>query len=145
MMNKNNILNLFIFLYAVIILKLIVFKYPQGMLFIFDYANLVPFKTISVYLTGEPTWRIAIRNLLGNIILLIPFGILFTLKYPHLRLFQIFVIGTVISVSLEISQVIFKSGVFDVDDIILNFFGVLCGYLFYKTVKRQNIQYLFKK
>jgi len=57
---KNKLLFIILALYLVLIVRLIVFKYPPGVTFSTANANLIPFKTILGYLTGEPTWKIAI-------------------------------------------------------------------------------------
>lgn len=120
-----------IILYSVLILKLIVFKYPSGITFSTANANLIPFKTILGYLTGEPTWRIAMRNLLGNIVVLAPFGFLIAILYQNIKWSRVLLIGVFTGVILELLQVIFKSGILDIDDIILNSLGVVIGYLLF--------------
>jgi len=132
---KNKYIIVILILYLVILIKLIVFKYPLGMTFSFSKANLMLFKTISVYASGEPTWKIATRNLLGNIILLIPLGFLFTGLYQKLKWKSIFLVGLIIGTTLELLQVLFKSGIFDIDDIILNLLGIIMGYWLFNFLK----------
>jgi glycopeptide antibiotics resistance protein len=128
---KNKYLIIIIILYLALLIKLIVFKYPPGMTFSVANANLMPFRTILDYLSGEPTWRVAMRNLLGNIVVLVPFGFLITILYQNIKWKKVLLIGLSIGTSLELLQVIFKSGIFDIDDIILNFLGVVLGYLLF--------------
>lgn len=128
---KNKYLIIIIILYLALLIKLIVFKYPPGMTFSVANANLMPFRTILDYLSGEPTWRVAMRNLLGNIVLFIPFGFLLAFGYQTIKWRKVLLIGLSIGTSLELLQVIFKSGIFDIDDIILNFLGVVLGYLLF--------------
>jgi len=120
-----------IILYSVLILRLIVFKYPSGITFSTANANLIPFKTILGYLTGEPTWRIAMCNLLGNIVVLAPFGFLIAILYQNIKWSRVLLIGVFTGVILELLQVILKSGILDIDDIILNSLGVVIGYLLF--------------
>lgn len=47
-------------------------------------TNVIPFKTIFSYLLGEEGYLIAAINLVGNIILLIPFGLLMCLVLPNM-------------------------------------------------------------
>jgi glycopeptide antibiotics resistance protein len=128
---KKKILIISIILYSVLILKLIVFKYPPGITFSIADANLTPFKTILGYLIGEPTWRIAARNLLGNIVVLVPFGFLFAALYQKIKWSRVLLVGLFVGAILELLQVIFRSGIPDIDDIILNSFGVVIGYLIF--------------
>jgi glycopeptide antibiotics resistance protein len=128
---KNKYLIIIIILYLALLIKLIVFKYPPGMTFSITNANLMPFRTILDYLSGEPTWRVAMRNLLGNIILFIPFGFLLAFGHQIIKWKKVLLIGLFVGVSLELLQVICKSGIFDIDDIILNFLGVVLGYLLF--------------
>lgn len=137
---KTKLFLISIILYSAILLKLVVFKYPPGVSFIFGDANLVPFKTILEYLSGEPNRGVTVRNLLGNIIVLIPFGFQFAAMYQKLKWSRALLIGIVAGGVLEILQVIFKSGIFDVDDIVLNAFGVVLGYVLYKYFR-----YVFKR
>lgn len=131
---KKKIIIISVTLYSVLILRLIVFKYPPGMTFSIANANFIPFKTILGYLAGEPTWKIAIRNLLGNIILFVPVGFLFAVIFKELSGKRILFAGIVIGVIFEVLQIVFKSGIFDIDDIILNSLGVIIGYLIFITL-----------
>jgi glycopeptide antibiotics resistance protein len=137
---KNKYLIIIIILYLALLIKLIVFKYPPGMTFSVANANLMPFRTILDYLSGEPTWRVAMRNLLSNIVVLVPFGFLITILYQNIKWKKVLLIGLSVGASLELLQVIFKSGIFDIDDIILNFLGVVLGYLLFIFIYR-----VFKK
>ncbi|MCY1459207.1 VanZ like family protein [compost metagenome] len=74
---------------------------------------------------------VGIRNVLGNIVLLLPLALLVK-REGSWRILQL---GFFISLSIEISQVVLtKSGLvmsrsFDVDDLILNTVGFYVGYL----------------
>ncbi len=128
---KNKFLYIILAIYSALILRLIVFKYPPGITFSTANANLIPFKTILGYLSGEPTWWIAMRNLLGNIIILVPFGFLTAILYQKIKLISVLLIGVFVGIILELLQVIFKSGILDIDDVILNSLGVIIGYLLF--------------
>jgi glycopeptide antibiotics resistance protein len=62
---------------------------------------------------------------------LVPFGFLITILYQNIKWKKVLLIGLSVGASLELLQVIFKSGIFDIDDIILNFLGVVLGYLLF--------------
>src|SRR5690348_5928122 len=90
---KTLLAALFLVAYLAVLLKLIVFKdltfsvsflhfhIPSGRVPGRVHYNYVPFKTIGPYLLGYPRWRVAIGNLLGNIILFMPLGFLLPLLY----------------------------------------------------------------
>lgn len=82
-----------------------------------------------------------ITNFLGNIVMFIPYGLLGILysKYTHwITLMMDFLIVIII---VEGLQYFTKLGVFDVDDILLNTFGVYIGFWIYKKwrLKRRNL------
>ena len=90
--------------------------------------NFIPLKTIIPYLKGEPSIRIAIENLLGNIFAFSPLGFLLPLLFKKCdRLKNIFLISFSISLFIEVLQLIFYLGSCDIDDIILNVLGSLLG------------------
>jgi glycopeptide antibiotics resistance protein len=137
---KNKYLYIILVIYTALILRLIVFKYPPGATFSIANANLIPFKTILGYLSGEPTWGTARLNLLGNIIVFIPFGFLFAALYSKLRWSKVLLAVLVSGAASELLQAIFRSGILDIDDIILNSSGVIIGYLLFILLKN-----VFKK
>lgn len=90
--------------------------------------NYIPFKTIITQIQQtDSLW--ALKNLFGNIIVFIPWGILFPLSYKYFKKFIPFFLVTIIVLLLiESLQFIFMIGFFDIDDIILNLIGVCIGY-----------------
>ena len=74
-------------------------------------------------------------NLLGNILLFIPFGFLLPIVWNK-RFWRITGTGAALSLLIEISQLIMHRGVCDIDDIILNTFGVTIGYALYKGIEK---------
>lgn len=108
----------------------------DGMLY--DY-NIHPFREISRYLTYWQVLgvRAVVLNLAGNVIGFVPFGALLPLVVRNVRkAWKVTMLGFEISSLVEVSQLIFRVGCFDVDDIILNTFGALLGYIiFYVSVR----------
>ena len=98
--------------------------------------NLVPFKEMTRYSIGSKSF---FYNVIGNIVLFIPFGYFVSSYLNAKKTHQIFIISTLISLTAELIQ--FKIGrAFDVDDIILNVIGSLIGFLVYlglKGIKRK--------
>jgi glycopeptide antibiotics resistance protein len=98
--------------------------------------NFVPLKTVIPYLKGEPSVRIAMENLLGNIFAFSPLGFLLPLllkKFDSLK--SIFWISFSISLLIEILQLVYYLGSSDIDDIILNILGSLLGFGVYFLFK----------
>lgn len=99
--------------------------------------NFIPFREILRY---DITSRLFLKNVLGNMIMFLPFGffISFYLKVekPHLT-----VLLTIIA-SLAIETVQMCIGrVFDVDDIILNVIGGLIGFYIYNFIRKIFAKY----
>ena len=90
--------------------------------------NLVPFSEIFRYEFGS---NMFIYNVLGNILLFIPYGY-FVARYTNSKsLFQIFLVSLITSFTVEFLQV--KLGrSFDVDDILLNVIGGIGGYFLFR-------------
>ena len=79
----------------------------------------------------------ALKNLLGNIIPFIPFGFLLPIAYKKFSsAISVFCVGLASILLIELFQFFTKLGSFDVDDIILNMIGIVCGYLMFLVMKR---------
>lgn len=80
-----------------------------------------------------------IYEIVLNYILLLPVGLLFPIASRRGFCFTI-AVGLFTSAGIECSQLFFRRGLFEFDDIIGNVFGVALGYLGYKIVgKIRNI------
>ncbi len=93
-------------------------------------ANLVPFKTILPYLFGKKGWMIGLVSLVGNIVLLVPVGLLVPFVYRNITWKKALAIAFAAGLIIEGMQAILHVGIFDIDDIILNGLGVMIGYAF---------------
>ena len=91
-------------------------------------ANFVPFKTILPYLLGYNGWIIAGINLVGNIVPLVPIGFLVPFVYRNMTWKKSLVLAAATGLAIEGMQVVFRVGIFDIDDLILNGLGVMIGY-----------------
>ena len=67
-------------------------------------------------------------NLIGNIIPLMPIGLLAPLVFRSVSWQDALVLGVFTGLIFEVMEVVFRVGIFDVDDVILNTFGVMAGY-----------------
>lgn len=95
-------------------------------------VNVTLFKELTRYQIGS---RLFYRNIIGNILMFVPFGFFtsFYLKLEKKR--TIFCLTIVVSVVIELIQL--KIGrAFDVDDIILNTVGSFLGYFLYRLMDR---------
>ena len=99
---------LFFLIYILCLFQIVTFE--DQSLFI-SSNNLVPFKEIMRYKVGS---RLFIKNVIGNVVMFIPYGIF-------------------ASVTVETTQLLIGR-VFDIDDIILNVIGGLIGYGIYRLI-----------
>lgn len=92
--------------------------------------NFIPFKEIFRYEIGS---KVFIKNILGNIILFIPFGVFVSYILDTRRPQFIVIISLITSGVIEYTQL--KIGrTFDIDDIILNIVGGFIGYIIYLVI-----------
>ncbi|WP_185806867.1 VanZ family protein [Bacillus salinus] len=92
--------------------------------------NIVPFATIKNYFINFRYFNIDtwIINIVGNVIVFVPFGLFLPLMNKRLRKPILFIVVFIaIITSLEMLQFIFAVGSFDVDDILLNTIGAVIG------------------
>ncbi|MCA1320367.1 VanZ family protein [Bacillus tianshenii] len=97
-------------------------------------VNLVPFSTISLFLSGNADPLVAFYNIAANIVLFVPFGI--ALKWKRRNWFLL-LIAPVLAISLiELTQHLTNRGSLDIDDLLLNTLGFFIGYLLTPVFKR---------
>lgn len=93
--------------------------------------NLIRLRTISLYFDFSNGLSIISRfiNLLGNIVVFIPFGILVPLaKTRPIPWIRITLYAVLCILLVECLQMLLHVGSFDVDDLLLNLIGVWAGY-----------------
>jgi glycopeptide antibiotics resistance protein len=94
--------------------------------------NLTLFKEMTRYQLGT---RLFYRNIIGNIIMFIPFGF-FTSYYLKLeRKTFVFFLSVIVSIVIELIQLNIGRA-FDIDDILLNIVGSMLGYFLYRIIDR---------
>lgn len=96
--------------------------------------NLLPFSTIKLFLNfGQFSISMWIINLIGNIGVFVPFGILFPVIFQgtFVKSYVNFIIGVFL---LEMIQLLSRRGIFDIDDLLLNSVGFVIGYGIYRTL-----------
>lgn len=77
----------------------------------------------------------AVYNLIGNVVMFIPFGFCSTLLWRHFGWWKALLTGTCITLFIECWQLLIDRA-FDVDDLLLNTFGVLCGFWLALALRR---------
>jgi len=146
MILKKRLLQLLLFGYCLLLIKIMVFKDVPlihiGVLMLNfggtheGEPNFIPFKTIFPYLAGEKGLLIGAINIVGNIILLVPVGLLMPYVFSAVDLKKSFVFAIFSGMLIEGMQSLLHVGIFDIDDVILNGLGYLIGYCTYLMLPR---------
>lgn len=104
-------------------------------------VNLVPFRTVAEFaqMARENTascgylFTLAVKNLGGNVLLFVPFGILLPMLFRRQKCFRVFLATMTLTIVLvELLQLLTMLGSCDIDDLILNVFGAVCGFGLWK-------------
>ena len=99
---------------------------------VYPQINLLPF----VYMFDYPNIYGMFVNIVGNIVMFIPLGIVWPSVYKELdKPWKAILAGFGITLSIEILQLPFYSRISDIDDLILNLLGFIIGYWMYNTAK----------
>ncbi|HVU46275.1 MAG TPA: VanZ family protein [Terracidiphilus sp.] len=98
-------------------------------------VNLVPFKTIFPQLIGHGNRLIYMVNLMGNIIPFMPIGLLAPLVFRSISWQEALVLGVLTGLTCEVMEVVFRIGIFDIDDVMLNALGVTAGFAVFAMFK----------
>lgn len=78
-------------------------------------------------------------QILYNVLVFIPWGILLPALVQVKRKFRFVVLGTVgISLAIEVTQLVFKLGLFEFDDVIHNTLGAVIGYGVWLIFKKRK-------
>lgn len=89
--------------------------------------NITPFSEILRYPIGSYNFYL---NVVGNILLFIPFGYFVSSYIKASRISHILIVSLITSVTIEIVQYYIGRS-FDIDDILLNVVGAVVGFLLY--------------
>ena len=98
-------------------------------------ANFIPFKSILPYLLGDRGLLGAVLNLGGNIGLFVPIGFMVPFLRSKISWPGIGFLAFISGFSIELTQALFRLGIFDVDDLLLNGLGVLTGFGLFKVIR----------
>lgn len=146
MIMKNRLLQVLLLGYCLLLIKIMVFKdvplIRLGILMLNfggtheGQPNFIPFKTIIPYLVGEKGLLIGAINIVGNIILLVPVGLMVPFVFPAVHLKKSILFAVFSGLLIEGMQTLLHVGIFDIDDVILNGLGYLLGYWIYLVLPR---------
>lgn len=121
----EELLSLIFVIYVMILFYLVTFQDNN-----YGFSNYVPFKEMFRYEFGT---RLFYKNIIGNILLFLPFGLFVSSYIKRIKLRTILILTLISSLSIEFTQMMIGR-VFDIDDIILNVVGGILGFLLYKLL-----------
>lgn len=110
--------------------------------YVVGHSNFVPLASIWPYLRGRGGRFFAILNIGGNILPFLPIGTLAALLIRRMNWPAAIGLGIAVGLSMELIEVIFHVGRFDVDDITLNALGVVLGYAFLRRSRSVRVESL---
>ncbi|MFC2451141.1 MAG: VanZ family protein [Flavobacteriaceae bacterium] len=93
-----------------------------------NIVRLLPLVSTILFVQNTTSWESIIINLFGNIIMFIPFGFLGWLNAKYFSFKKLIVDFLSVLIIVEALQYLTRLGVFDIDDLALNSFGVWIGF-----------------
>ena len=99
-----------------------------------NIVRLLPLVSTILFVQNTTSWESIIINLLGNIIMFIPFGFLGWLNAKYFSFKKLIVDFLSALIIVEALQYLTRLGVFDIDDLALNSLGVWIGFQMRKFI-----------
>ena len=99
-----------------------------------NIVRLLPFVSTILFVQNTTSWESIIINLLGNIIMFIPFGFLGWLNAKYFSFKKLIMDFLSALIIVEALQYLTRLGVFDIDDLALNSLGVWIGFQMRKFI-----------
>lgn len=128
-------------MYVVVLAYFLFFSehYGRGGVKGYQY-NLIPFQEIRRYLKYRhllgPEYFIV--NIFGNVLAFVPFGFFLPIISEENRsFFATALYSFELSLGVELVQLSFQVGIFDVDDIMMNTFGCVLGYILFFLFRKK--------
>ena len=130
--------------YMILVLMLTTFRdtyFPWQLVFNFNR----PLSDVNLVFMKE-TWKLVYApsrldffyNSFGNILCLVPFGILFPIVFSKKQSFlKTVLLGILLSIGIETLQFLLETGVSDIDDVFFNTCGAILGYLIYRLFRKK--------
>ncbi|MBK1897869.1 VanZ family protein [Chryseobacterium paridis] len=95
------------------------------------------------YIKETIRWEDIIRVVLGNVVMFIPFGFLGWL-FPKFNDLKTLLFAFISAITIaEALQYFTRMGIFEVDDILMNTFGVILGFFMRKFVEKRFRNWVF--
>ncbi|MEU6093069.1 VanZ family protein [Streptomyces sp. NPDC047085] len=118
----------FMVAFAVVLAKVTLEPSPASVSM--THSNLHPGRSLKAYL-DQPELRDAVKQIGGNLLLGVPFGVMVPVLAPGARgICRVLLLTATVMLLVEMAQGALVTGrAFDVDDVILNTSGALVGYL----------------
>ena len=140
---KREVVLLLMYINLAVIIRFVFFPMSkldgQVQPLIFDIATAFPFRVNLfplVNLFDYDNKRDLLLNVIGNVAMFIPSGIVLPIIYKRLDTFvKVLLAGGGISLCIEIIQLPFSVRATDIDDLILNTVGVIVGYGIYALIR----------
>lgn len=120
----QNAVGVFIFYYICILVYCFVLQRKPG---IEPGLNLVPFSMILSYITSFSFSYESLFYLVGNILCFFPFGFFYKIRKKKIEPIRTTLLPLTLSLLIETSQLLFRMGDFDIDDILMNAAGFYLG------------------
>ena len=140
--NKNIIIKILkiIFIIYIAILSYFLFfseRYGRDIVHSEYRYNLTLFKELERFIKHRKIIGLEgfVVNIIGNVFAFTPFGFLLPIISPKNRkIINVTLLTLQFSFTIELLQLIFKVGIFDVDDLFMNTLGGVIGFLIFKIL-----------
>lgn len=94
------------------------------------------------FIKGCISWKDIIMIVAGNVVMFIPFGFLGWI-FPQCKTLKLLLFSFISAITIvEALQYFTRMGIFEVDDIILNTFGVFLGWLICRFLENKYARYV---
>lgn len=102
-------------------------------------SNIIPFFSFYVFITTPYKSAVVVKyfiiNLVGNLLLFLPWGLLLPSIAYKLRSFgRFFVFTSIVIVIIELLQLFLMLGSADIEDYLLNIIGAVTGFFLYRKL-----------
>ena len=154
-LTKNHkILKILFIMYFILLISLTIFDGRAGFglidkeyfLYYIKHINLIPLKSIIEYTIINFSIKNFSYNILGNLFIFIPLTFLIKITWKKISTKKMLLILIICTFFIEISQLLFCAGRFDIDDFILNISGgIIFNYALNKLNIIHKISVLFNK
>lgn len=135
-LNKISYIMIFV-LYLIMLFNMTIFAR-----YLNEYRhNIIPFKTLLGYFTRPDSYNIFF-NVIGNIVIMMPIEFLLIEIFGLKDFKKCFLLNVILVLLIETLQFISHTGVFDIDDMILNLIGM--GTMFFLTTGKHQFIYKYK-